>query len=32
MQISVEEFAKFFNDDLAATVDLARQANIKSID
>jgi tripartite-type tricarboxylate transporter receptor subunit TctC len=32
MQISVEEFAKFFKDDLAATVDLARQADIKPID
>jgi tripartite-type tricarboxylate transporter receptor subunit TctC len=32
MQVSVEEFAKFFKDDLAATVDLARQADIKPID
>ncbi len=32
MQISVEEFAKFFKEDLAATVDLARQADIKPID
>ena len=32
MQISVEEFAKFIKDDLAATVDLAKQANIKPID
>ena len=32
VQISVEEFAKFFKDDLAATVDLARQADIKPID
>ena len=32
MQISVEEFARFFKDDLAATVDLAKQANIKPID
>ena len=32
MQISVEEFTKFFKDDLAATVDLARQADIKPID
>ncbi len=32
MQISIEEFVKFFKDDLAATVDLARQADIKPID
>lgn len=32
MQISVEEFAKFFKDDLAATIDLAKQADIKPID
>jgi tripartite-type tricarboxylate transporter receptor subunit TctC len=32
MQISVEEFSKFIKDDLAATVDLARQADIKPID
>jgi tripartite-type tricarboxylate transporter receptor subunit TctC len=31
-QISVEEFGKFFRDDLAATVDLAREANIKPVD
>ncbi|MGB6348674.1 MAG: tripartite tricarboxylate transporter substrate-binding protein [Pseudolabrys sp.] len=31
-QISVEEFGKFFNDDLAATVELAKQADIKPID
>jgi tripartite-type tricarboxylate transporter receptor subunit TctC len=31
-QISVEEFRKFFNDDLAATVELAKQADIKPID
>jgi tripartite-type tricarboxylate transporter receptor subunit TctC len=31
-QISVAEFGKFFKDDLAATVDLAKQANIKPID
>ena len=30
--ISVEEFGKFFKDDLAATVELARQADIKPID
>jgi tripartite-type tricarboxylate transporter receptor subunit TctC len=32
MQISVEEFGKFFKEDLAATVELARQADIKPID
>jgi tripartite-type tricarboxylate transporter receptor subunit TctC len=31
-QISVEEFSKFYNDDLAATVELAKQADIKPID
>jgi tripartite-type tricarboxylate transporter receptor subunit TctC len=31
-QISVEEFGKFFKDDLAAIVDLAKQADIKPID
>jgi len=31
-QMSVAEFAKFFRDDLAATVDLARQADIKPLD
>jgi tripartite-type tricarboxylate transporter receptor subunit TctC len=30
--ISVDEFGKFFKDDLAATVDLAKQADIKPID
>jgi len=29
---SVEQFAKFFADDLAATVELAKQANIQPID
>ena len=32
MQISVEEFGRFFKEDLAATVELARQADIKPID
>jgi tripartite-type tricarboxylate transporter receptor subunit TctC len=32
MPLSVDEFGKFFKDDLAATVDLAKQANIKPID
>ena len=31
-QISVEEFEKFFLDDLKATVELAKQADIKPID
>jgi tripartite-type tricarboxylate transporter receptor subunit TctC len=31
-QISVEEFEKFFRDDLKATVELAKQADIKPID
>jgi tripartite-type tricarboxylate transporter receptor subunit TctC len=31
-QMSVAEFGKFFKDDLAATVDLAKEANIKPID
>jgi len=31
-QLSVEEFAKFFNDDLAATVELAKKADIKPLD
>ena len=31
-QISVEEFDKFFRDDLKATVELAKQADIKPID
>ena len=31
-QISVEEFGKFFNEDLAATVELAKRADIKPID
>jgi tripartite-type tricarboxylate transporter receptor subunit TctC len=30
--MSVEEFAKFFRDDLAATQDLAKQAEIKAVD
>lgn len=30
--MSVAEFGKFFKDDLAATVDLARQADIKPVD
>lgn len=30
--MSVAEFGKFFRDDLAATVDLARQADIKPVD
>ncbi len=30
--ISADEFGKFFKDDLAATVDLAKQADIKPID
>jgi len=30
--MSVAEFGKFFIDDLAATVDLAKQANIKPVD
>lgn len=31
-QISVEEFGKFFHDDLIATVDLAKKADIKPLD
>jgi tripartite-type tricarboxylate transporter receptor subunit TctC len=31
-QLSVEEFAKFFKDDLAATVQLAKEADIKPVD
>ncbi len=31
-QLSVEEFDKFFKDDLAATVQLAKEADIKPID
>jgi len=31
-QISTEEFGKFFKDDLAATVQLAKEANIKPVD
>jgi len=31
-QISVEDFAKFFQDDLDATIDLARKADIKALD
>jgi Uncharacterized protein conserved in bacteria len=31
-QISSEEFAKFFKDDLAATVQLAKDADIKPVD
>ena len=31
-QISVEEFGKFFDDDLIATVDLAKKADIKPLD
>ncbi|MBI3704433.1 MAG: tripartite tricarboxylate transporter substrate binding protein [Rhizobiales bacterium] len=31
-QMSVEEFDKFFKDDLAATVELAKQAGLKPID
>jgi tripartite-type tricarboxylate transporter receptor subunit TctC len=31
-QISSEEFAKFFQDDLNATVQLAKDANIKPVD
>jgi tripartite-type tricarboxylate transporter receptor subunit TctC len=30
--MSVDEFAKFFQDDLAATVELARKANIQTLD
>jgi len=30
--ISVEEFGKFFKDDLDATVQLAKEANIKAVD
>ena len=31
-QISTAEFAKFFNDDFDATIELAKKANIKSVD
>jgi tripartite-type tricarboxylate transporter receptor subunit TctC len=31
-QMSVDEFAKFFQDDLAATMELARKANIQTLD
>jgi len=31
-QISVDEFAQFFRDDLAATVQLAKEANIQPLD
>jgi tripartite-type tricarboxylate transporter receptor subunit TctC len=31
-QMSVEEFAKFFQDDMAATIDLAKKADIKPLD
>jgi len=31
-QMSVEEFGKFFRDDLAATVELAKKADLKPID
>jgi tripartite-type tricarboxylate transporter receptor subunit TctC len=31
-QLSVDEFDKFFKDDLAATVDLAKKADIKPLD
>src|SRR5690242_12476521 len=31
-QMTVDEFAKFFQDDLAATVELARKANIQTLD
>jgi len=31
-QMSVEEFGKFFTDDMAATLELARKADIKPID
>jgi tripartite-type tricarboxylate transporter receptor subunit TctC len=31
-QMSVEEFGKFFKEDMAATIDLAKQADIKPID
>ncbi len=31
-QLSVEEFDKFFKDDLAATVQLAKEADIKPVD
>jgi len=30
--MSVEEFQAFFKEDLTATVDLAKQANINSLD
>jgi tripartite-type tricarboxylate transporter receptor subunit TctC len=31
-QMSVEEFGKFFADDMAATLELAKKADIKPID
>jgi tripartite-type tricarboxylate transporter receptor subunit TctC len=31
-QISVEEFGQFFRDDLAATTQLAKEANIQPLD
>ena len=31
-QMSVEEFGKFFREDLAATVQLAKDANLQPID
>ena len=31
-QVSVEEFGKFFKDDLNATIELAKKADIKSLD
>jgi tripartite-type tricarboxylate transporter receptor subunit TctC len=31
-QMSVEEFGKFFRDDMAATIDLAKRADIKPVD
>jgi tripartite-type tricarboxylate transporter receptor subunit TctC len=31
-QISVEEFGQFFRDDLAAAMQLAKEANILSVD
>lgn len=31
-QMSVEEFGKFFRDDLNATVDLAKKAGVKPLD
>jgi tripartite-type tricarboxylate transporter receptor subunit TctC len=31
-QMSVEEFGKFFQDDMNATIDLAKKANIRPVD